>query len=210
MKKGILTIWGLILLGLNSWGQSEQNDSVQTSNSQLILSATTPIASGYFFTDGYDRLIKLNKDTLVVKIQKITQTEVVFKYPLNTIINRIPVYHVKEIIAKDVAITTTFKTLSGPAKKILKDTIPVTDIKSVIVTFEESDVAGLTELGPVESHSEGESATTSTSLMEKNAIFQLRKKAAQMGATKVLVTEKNTETPYGENPLVEMKGIAYK
>jgi hypothetical protein len=46
--------------------------------------------------------------------------------------------------------------------------------------------------------------------MEKNAISVLRKKAAQMGATKVLITDKNTQSAYGEAPIVEMKGIAYK
>jgi hypothetical protein len=210
MKKDIWVFCVLLNLITDICAQEEKKDSIAQPSSELI---AKPIVSTYqqpTITNGYDRIIKLNRDTLVVSIQKITQTEIVFTYPLNTVINRIPVYHVKEVYSKDGIPNVQFKSLSGPVKKAKNDSIPVANYKSIIVTFNEADVEGMTELGPIDSHSEGEKITTSATLMEKNAISVLRKKAAQMGATKVLITDKNTQSAYGEAPIVEMKGIAYK
>jgi hypothetical protein len=210
MGKGLFIALGLLCITFGMSAQDLKKDSIAKTDNEIV---SKPLVSAYsapIITNGYDRIIKLNKDTLVVNIQKITQTEIIFIYPMNTVLNRIPVYHVKEVISKDGTPNAAFKLLSGPKKTAKNDSIPVADYKTVIVTFNESDVSGMVELGPVVAHSEGEKVTSSTALMEKNAILQLRKKAALMGATKVLVTDKNVQSAYGENPMVEMKGTAYK
>jgi hypothetical protein len=210
MGKIIRIIIGIMFLYTYSYAQENQAESMPKADSQPQQNTVLPELPKMNITDGYDRIIKLNKDTLVVSIQKITKNEIVYIYPFNTVINRIPVYHIKDIISKDGYTNPTFKFINGTGKQVKKDTLAISDYKSIEVTYNQAEVEGLTDLGAIESFSEGEKATSNTSIMEKNAIFQLRKKAAQLGATKILITDKSVETPYGENPMVELKGIAYK
>jgi len=162
------------------------------------------------FADGYDRIIKLNKDTLVVTILKVTAGDVSFLYPLNKAINRLPIFHIKEIIGKDGKPNATFNGGTNTAKVNENDSTQSSDWKTIVLTSNPGDVDGMENLGDIEASSEGERVTTNAALVEKNAIFHLKKKAALMGATKVLVTEKNALGGYGETPTIQIKGIAYR
>ena len=80
--------------------------------------------------------------------------------------------------------------------------------EAVWLTEEKKDVSGdLYKLGEIEARSP--SSARSPSAAKKGAIIKLKKKAANMKGTIVLVTKKETTGGYGENPGYIIKGIVY-
>lgn len=219
--KVYLAIVGIVC-SLKCYSQAAGTDSIKTDSIPVTtiikqenksISAVNKTSGSIInipFSDGYDRIIKLNRDTLVVTIIKVSAGDVTFLYPLNKSINRLPIFHIKEIIGKDGKPNTTFNGGTNTVKGNENDSTQLTDWKTIVLTSNPSDVDGMENLGDIEARSEGERATTNAALVEKNAIFHLKKKAAILGATKVLVTEKNAIGGYGESPAIQIKGIAYR
>lgn len=154
---------------------------------------------------GFDKVKLESGDSLIVNIIAETETEIAFKYPMNTMINKTPLVKIKEIIYKDG------KVRSIENRPIITGVGAEQDNlwRIVDVTYDESEVAGLREIGPISARAEGKSLKTSIELLEKNVTVNLKKSALRMNATKVLVKKKNVEQSYGEIPLVELEGIAY-
>lgn len=177
--------------------QALPHDSVSSkrsvANTQLLPSASS-----------FDKIRLENGDSLIVEIIAETQTEVAFKYPLNTVINKVLYTKIKEISYKDGRIKTiqNQNTATVGAE-------PDNLWRIVQITFDENDVSGLNEIGPVEFKAEGKNLRTSIDLLEKNARIAVQKKAVRMNATKVLIKTKNVVQTYGELPSVELKGTAY-
>jgi len=155
--------------------------------------------------DGYDKIKLETGDSIIVNIIAETQTEVAFKYPLNTMINKAPYTKVKEIIYKD------------GKTRAFRNNVPVSGVgaeadnlwRIVVLTYDEGEVSGLKEIGPISAKAEGKSLKTKIDILEKNVNVNLKKSALRMNATKVLVKKKNIEQSYGETPMVEIIGIAY-
>lgn len=154
---------------------------------------------------GFDKIKLESGDSLIVNIIAETQTEVAFKYPLNTMINKMLYIKIKEIAYKDGKV------------RVFRNQAPVTGVgaepdnlwRIVVITFNESDVEGLKEIGSVAARAEGKTIKTSQELLEKNAKVTIQKKAVRMNATKVLITKKDLQQAYGELPVLEMEGKAY-
>lgn len=157
------------------------------------------------FSGTYDKIKLESGDSLVVTIIAETQTEVAFKYPYNTMINKVIYGKIKEIIYKDGRVKGIRNQF--PANGV--GTEPDNLWRIVVITENEDDISGLKEIGPITARSEGKSLKTNIELLEKNARINLQKKAIRMSATKVLVKERIVEQAYGEIPFVEYEGIAY-
>lgn len=159
--------------------------------------------------DDFDRLVKTNGEQLIISIKSENAKEVSFIYPLNTVVNFIPLAQVKEIKYKD-GTSKVVDLASETNLKVVKITgNPEDDWKLVKITYEPSDVEGLPELGPIDAKAEAKKMNTSTEVLERNAIIYLKKRAARMGAQKVLVTSNEIVSEYGELPSVTIKGVAY-
>lgn len=154
---------------------------------------------------GYDKIKLETGDSLIVNIIAETQTEVAFKYPLNTMINKMLYTKIKEINYKDGKV------------RAFRNMAPVTGVgaepdnvwRIVVLTEDANEVSGMKEIGPITSKAEGKTLKTSIDLLEKNARVNLQKRAVRMNATKVLIKKKTIDQAYGEIPVVEFEGIAY-
>lgn len=186
---------------------SLQGDSLLAKNDTLKIDSPKPLIKNSYneYAGTYDKIKLESGDSLIVNIIAETQTEVAFKYPYNTVINKLIYGKIKEIIYKDGRV------------KGLRNQYPATGIgaepdnlwRIVVITEKEEDVEGLKEIGPINARSEGKSFKTSVDLLDKNVRVTLQKKAVKMNATKVLVKEKVVEQAYGELPFVEYEGVAY-
>jgi hypothetical protein len=154
---------------------------------------------------GFDKIKLETGDSLIVTIIAETQTEVAFKYPLNTMINKMLYTKIKEINYQDGKI------------RAFRNMAPVTGVgaepdnlwRIVVLTEDENEVSGMKEIGPITSKAEGRTLKTSIELLEKNARVNLQKRAVRMNATKILIKKKNIDQAYGEIPVVEFEGVAY-
>ena len=200
-------IAGLLLLFVAN-GLRAQGDSIKTQQiDSVVTTEVSPVKMSTMSSDftSFDKIKLESGDSLIVHIIAETQTEVAFKYPLNTMINKMLYTKIKEINYNDGKIRS------------FRNQAPVTGVgaepdnlwRIVVVTFDESEVTGLKEIGPISAKAEGKSIKTSIDLLEKNTRLSLQKKAVRMNATKVLVKTKNIQQAYGELPIVEMEGIAY-
>jgi len=79
--------------------------------------------------------------------------------------------------------------------------------EAVWITEDKKEVGDLYMLGEVEARSPA--SARSPSAAKKGAIIKLKKKAANMKGTLILVTKKQTTGGYGEYPGYYIKGIAY-
>jgi hypothetical protein len=79
--------------------------------------------------------------------------------------------------------------------------------EAVWITEDKKEIGDLYMLGEVEAKSP--SSARSPSAAKKGAIIKLKKKAANLKGTLILVTKKQTSGGYGEFPGYYIKGIAY-
>lgn len=156
-------------------------------------------------SSGFDKIMLDSGDSLFVNIVAETETEIAYKYPFNTMINKTSNSKIKEILYKDGKIKSMQNVGIVPGVGADPDNL----WRIVAITYDENDVAGLKEIGPISAKAEGRSLKTSIELLEKNVTVNLKKSALRMNATKVLVKKKNIEQSYGEIPLVELEGTAY-
>lgn len=203
-----------LLVVLNVCVLQAQVDSTNLSKGDSLLakndtlkndSPKPPIKYSYNeYAGTYDKIKLESGDSLIVSIIAETQTEIAFKYPYNTVINKLIYGKIKEIIYKDGRVRgfrNQYPTGVGAEPDNLR--------RIVVITERVEDIEGLKEIGPINARSEGKSFKTSVDLLDKNVRITLQKKAVKMNATKVLVIEKVVEQEYGELPFVEYEGVAY-
>ena len=213
MKRGFIVIFLSCSL-VSVYGQSVSYDSIARNNPDSIrtdVSATshdsvlaTPISKPF------DRIITVSNDSLTVTVKDIEAGKVTFVYPFNYVVNSLPTNQVREIQLKNGE-TREFSTTTVTKEATDNNqSIPPEDNWRIIkVLTSNSEVAGLTDLGEITARAEAERMNTSTQILEKNALLTLRKKAAHMGATQIIVIDKNVQQAYGDLPYVELKARAY-
>ncbi|MEE4196383.1 MAG: hypothetical protein V2I54_01955 [Bacteroidales bacterium] len=79
--------------------------------------------------------------------------------------------------------------------------------KTVIVTDNKNDVAGLYERGKVDARSSAGSRSAKSA--KKSATIRLQKKAANLGGLIVLITKEESVGGFGEAPTYFIEGIVY-
>lgn len=146
-----------------------------------------------------DTIFKLNGSQLPVSITTVTPAYISFIFPGKPEEFTIERKEVHKIIYK----TGKIEILNKAAFELLDDSM----WEAVWMTEDKKEVGDLYMLGEIEAQSP--SSARSPSAAKKGAIIKLKKKAANMQGTLILVTKKLATGGYGEYPGYYIKGIAY-
>jgi hypothetical protein len=147
----------------------------------------------------HDTIFKLNGAQIPVDVTTVTPTYVSFVFPGKPEEYTIERKEVHKIIYK----TGKIDILNQAAFTVLDDS----SWEAVWITEDKQEIGDLYILGEIEAKSP--SSARSPSAAKKGAIIKLKKKAANMKGTLILVTKKQTTGGYGEYPGYFIKGIAY-
>jgi hypothetical protein len=147
----------------------------------------------------HDTIFKLNGSVMPVDITTVTPTYISFIFPGKKEEFTIERKEVQQIIYK----TGKIDVLNKAAFELIDDS----SWEAVWMTEDKKEVGDLYMLGEIEARSP--SSARSASAAKKGAIIKLKKKAANMKGSLILVTKKETTGGYGEYPGYYIKGIAY-
>jgi hypothetical protein len=147
----------------------------------------------------HDTIFKLNGSQIPVDVTTVTPTYISFVFPGKPEEYTIERKEVHKIIYK----TGKIDVLNQAAFTVLDDSM----WEAVWMTEDKKEIGDLYMLGEVEAKSP--SSARSASAAKKGAVIKLKKKAANMKGTLILVTKKQTTGGYGEYPGYFVKGIAY-
>jgi hypothetical protein len=147
----------------------------------------------------HDTIFKLNGAQIPVDVTTVTPTYISFVLPGRPDEFTIERKEVHKIIYK----TGKIDILNQAAFAVLDDSM----WEAVWITEDKKEIGDLYMLGEVEAKSP--SSARSPSAAKKGAIIKLKKKAANLKGTLILVTKKQTSGGYGEFPGYYIKGIAY-
>jgi len=146
-----------------------------------------------------DTIFKLNGTVLPVDVTTVTPTYVSFTIPGKPDEFTIERKEVHKIVYK----TGKIDILNQAAFVMFDES----SWEAVWITEDKKEVGDLYVLGDVEAKSP--SSARSPAAAKKGAIIKLKKKAANMKGTLILVTKKQATGGYGEYPGYFIKGIAY-
>jgi len=147
----------------------------------------------------HDTIFKLNGSQIPVDVTTVTPTYISFVFPGKPEEYTIERKEVHKIIYK----TGKIDILNQAAFTVLDDSM----WEAVWMTEDKKEIGDLYLLGEVEAKSP--SSARSPAAAKKGAIIKLKKKAANLKGTLILVTKKQTTGGYGEYPGYFIKGIAY-
>lgn len=137
-----------------------------------------------------------------VHVKKIYLNDIYYSLPGETKVNKMDQRLVHKIEYKTGKV------------EVLNETPPdmreTGDYRKVKVTDDPDEVEGLIEVARIEAKAEGSDRGYSTpKSLERTATIILRRKAALVNATIVLITDKNVNVAFGEIPSVTLYGTAY-
>jgi hypothetical protein len=137
-----------------------------------------------------------------VSIKKIYLNDIYYSLPDETKVNKMDQRLVHKIEYKTGKV------------EVLNETPPdmreVGDYRKVKVTKDPDEVEGLVEVARLEAKAEGSDRGYSTpKSLERTATIVLRRKAALVNASIVLITDKSVYVAFGEIPSVTLYGTAY-
>jgi hypothetical protein len=147
----------------------------------------------------HDTIFKINGSQLAVDVTTVTPTYVSFVFPGKPEEFTIERKEVHKIIYK----TGKIDVLNQAAFQMFDET----SWEAVWITEDKKEIGNLYMLGPVEANSP--SSVRSPAAAKKSAIIKLKKKAANLKGTLILITEKKATGGYGEYPGYYIKGVAY-
>jgi len=147
----------------------------------------------------HDTIFKLNGSVLTVDVTTVTPTYISFVFPGKPEEFTIERKEVHKIVFK----TGKIDVLNQAAFELLDDS----SWEAIWITEDKRDAGDLFRLGEIEARSP--SSARSPSAAKKGAIVKLKKKAANMKGTIVVVTRKQTTGGYGEYPGYFIRGIVY-
>jgi hypothetical protein len=147
----------------------------------------------------HDTIFKINGSQLAVDVTTVTPTYVSFIFPGKPEEFTIERKEVHKIIYK----TGKIDILNKAAFQMFDES----SWEAVWITEDKKEIGNLYVLGTIEDNSP--SSARSPAAAKKSAIIKLKKKAANLKGTLILVTEKKATGGYGEYPGYYMKGVAY-
>lgn len=147
----------------------------------------------------HDTIFKLNGSLIPVDVTTVTPTYISFIFPGKSEEFTIERKEVHKIVYK----TGKVDVLNQAAFALIDES----SWEAVWITEDKKEIGDLYLLGEVEARSP--SSARSPSAAKKGAIIKLKKKAANMKGTLILVTKKQTTGGYGEYPGYYIKGVAY-
>jgi hypothetical protein len=147
----------------------------------------------------HDTIFKLNGSQIPVDVTTVTPTYVSFVFPGKPEEFTIERKEVFKIIYK----TGKIDVLNQAAFTVLDES----SWEAVWITEDKKEIGNLYLLGEIEAKSP--SSARSPAAAKKGALIKLKKKAANLKGTLILVTKKQTTGGYGEYPGYFIKGVAY-
>lgn len=155
-------------------------------------------STAYAQTAKNDTIIKIDGNRIIAKIITVSDNEITFSYPNETIINSISKNRIKEVI------------YSSGRKEIFNDKELIIingedDWEKVILTFIASDVEGLVKKGDIDISDQRKMAFQSASKMEENLKEEAKSKAAKLGAHIIYVVAPITT----DGIAFRITGVAY-
>jgi hypothetical protein len=147
----------------------------------------------------HDTIFKLNGQQMPVDVTTVTPTYISFVFPGKPDEFTIERKEVHKIIYK----TGKIDILNQVAFEVLDES----SWEAVWITEDKKEVGDLYVLGEIEAKSP--SSARSPAAAKKGAIIKLKKKAANLKGTLILVTKKQATGGYGEYPGYFIKGTAY-
>lgn len=147
----------------------------------------------------HDTIFKLNGSLIPVDVTTVTPTYISFVFPGKPEEFTIERKEVHKIIYK----TGKIDILNQAAFTVIDES----SWEAVWITEDKKDIGDLYVLGEIEAKSP--SSARSPAAAKKGAIIKLKKKAANLKGTLILVTKKQTTGGYGEYPGYIIKGVAY-
>ena len=162
------------------------------------------------FLNAQDRMVLRDGKTFDVKVHRSTDTHVYYTYPGETSVYERPKAVISYILYSDGkrevfddnrlssgSNTTVRAATGGTTAPAARNSFPEEDVfwEDVKITYTEADVRGMTRL---------ERISAVSSVSTRDALQQLRKKAADLGGTTILVMD----IPEKED--IEIMGIAYR
>lgn len=147
----------------------------------------------------HDTIFKLNGQIIPVDVTTVTPSYISFVFPGKPEEFTIERKEVHKIIYK----TGKIDVLNKAAFTVFDET----SWEAVWMTEDKKEVGDLYVLGEIEAQSP--SSARSPAAAKKGAIMKLKKKAANLKGTLILVTKKQATGGYGEYPGYFIKGIAY-
>ncbi len=146
-----------------------------------------------------DTIFKLDNQILPVDVTQVSSSYVSFVVPGDTGIYTIERKQVHKIVYKNGRIDIFNK----PAVVVIDENA----WEAVWLTENKKDVVNMYKLARIEAKSSPSSRSPKAA--KKGAIIKLKKKAASINGTIILVTHKERTGGYGEFPGYLIKGIAY-
>jgi hypothetical protein len=188
-------MYKLILLGLIF----QLTCLLNTFSNSKIAGTDTVVANDF------DKIIKTNSVELIVRVNRLSNSEVFYVYPLNKEELSIPRKNIHRIIYSSGKIEN-FNPLSENSNE---DESSI-NWENVIVLKNQSEADNLAEISDVDALYESKKMKISTSQLEKNGLMILKKKTANLGGKYILITDKIINKAYGDLPSIEYYGKAYK
>ena len=150
------------------------------------------------FSNAQDKLVKHSGETLDVKIVKVGETTITYKYPNE---------EAEQTIGKFAVSTVTY---ASGRKETISDKIIIDgkkDWEKVEILTDKSQVIGLKKGEEVRGKTAGMLSYRSAGSADKKASERIKKDAAEMGAPFVLMTSEKSDG-YGVKQSIK-NGIAY-
>jgi len=147
----------------------------------------------------HDTIFKINGQQIPVDVTTVTPTYISFVFPGKPEEFTIERKEVHKIIYK----TGKIDILNQAAFTMFDES----SWEAVWITEDKKEIGDLYVLGDVEAKSP--SSARSPAAAKKGAIIKLKKKAANLKGTLILVTKKQATGGYGEYPGYFIKGVAY-
>ncbi|HYX07308.1 MAG TPA: hypothetical protein VE912_11300 [Bacteroidales bacterium] len=146
-----------------------------------------------------DTIFRLGGRTILADVNQVTPIEVQYKFPGDDKVYSIDRKQIQRIVYKNGRVEVYNK----PVLQMIGEN----QWEAVLVTEKEEDVEGLYKYGVVKSNAA--SSSRSKKAARRSATIRLQKRAANMGANIILITNAEAKGGYGEIPGYEMEGIAY-
>ena len=218
----------ILVLYIVAKGQTIENDSVIVKQDSLVSAEImnkmnaerTTYLNKYHrmdtflnkYEDHFDKIYLKNWTLYIVRIKTISEKNVRFNYPLNSEIQEINRKDISQIIYADgrhdfFAYPDTLIEVSKSSSAIVQT---IKDWEKVQTTNNEEDInENFKLIEQIEAFYEADRINASTKFLEKNATIILRRKAAAIGGSMILITDKKSSRVYGELPKIEMKAKVY-
>ena len=150
-----------------------------------------------------DRIVKRRGETIEVNITKSTDDAVEYVYPGETVVNEVSKKSLSKIIYSSGRVEVCNTNFALPVINGKEDW------KKVVVTYLESDVRGLTRVKEIKATS-GWGGSLMSSVGYNDALNKLKKQAAKLGASVILVNGVPNEHAAARGGGVKVVGVCYK